>query len=211
MNIEVREVHVDDEMFSQILALRYHVYCLERGFENPDDHPGGQESDEYDQHSIHLAAIDLDSQEVVGTMRLIRDTEEKGLPIRNNFELFDHLPEVPSSLVGEISRLAVPKQNRHEFEIIARLFQEISSVSRKYDITHWYAAMAKGLATLLKRRRIVFQPAGPEVDFHGLRTPHFGAVSQILFGSDFYRHYLGYSDVEFSMLKKSASGKVCYR
>lgn len=33
-------------------ALRYQVYCLERKFERPEEHSGGQEIDQFDSHAI---------------------------------------------------------------------------------------------------------------------------------------------------------------
>ena len=52
-----------DQFFSTVLAdspalleaahaLRFQVYCLERKFENPEEHPGGLEMDAYDAHAV---------------------------------------------------------------------------------------------------------------------------------------------------------------
>jgi N-acyl amino acid synthase of PEP-CTERM/exosortase system len=38
---------------SEALALRYQVYCLERGFEDPASNPDGHERDEFDERSVH--------------------------------------------------------------------------------------------------------------------------------------------------------------
>ena len=66
---EFQKIEQDDPRFKNVLALRYKVYCEERGFEKPEDHPDGLERDEYDEYSVHFAAIEKGTQEVVGTIR----------------------------------------------------------------------------------------------------------------------------------------------
>jgi hypothetical protein len=46
-------------------------------------------------------------------------------------------------------------------------------------LKYWYAVMARGLFLLLKRRGIVFEPIGPEVEYHGLRRPYLGTIEDI--------------------------------
>src|ERR1700712_1942968 len=62
-NVEAGLLAQHDHYFSTVLAdspvlqqtahaLRFQVYCLERKFENEEEHPDGLEKDEYDAHSI---------------------------------------------------------------------------------------------------------------------------------------------------------------
>jgi N-acyl amino acid synthase of PEP-CTERM/exosortase system len=51
--------------------LRYQVYCVETGFENQDQHPDGQEQDEYDRHAVHSLLIYRSTGQVAGTVRLV--------------------------------------------------------------------------------------------------------------------------------------------
>jgi len=46
-------------------------------------------------------------------------------------------------------------------------------------LTHWYAVMAKGLYLLLKKMGILFVPIGPEINYHGLRSPYLGSIEDI--------------------------------
>ena len=37
----------------EAFRLRYQVYCIENPFEDPADNPNGEETDHYDNHSVH--------------------------------------------------------------------------------------------------------------------------------------------------------------
>ena len=52
---------VETDLFRQIAALRYEVYCLECRYLNPEDYPRQVEIDDYDERSVHAAAHNADS------------------------------------------------------------------------------------------------------------------------------------------------------
>lgn len=168
----------NQELFQKVLRLRYEVYCLERGFEKVSDHPGGLEHDLYDDQAIHLAAVCEQSQDVVGTVRLIRHSD-CGFPMEKIFQVDLAAGNVCKTRIGEISRLSVPRKHRDNFTIIKRLFQGIALESRALGLTHWCAAMAKGLPVLLRRKSIYFHKIGPEIEYHGPRAPYFGPIFDI--------------------------------
>ena len=180
----------DPHLFYETLKLRYEVYCSERGFERPEDHPHGLETDCYDGHAIHLAAVKSDTGEVVGTARIIRHSF-LGFPIERHFKIDKDLSHVQRERIGEISRLAIPKRYSCDYEIFNEIFKQLCLASRELGLTHWYAAMAKGLPALLKKRRIIFQPVGPEIDFHGVRAPYFGSIEQIVAQNEFLGFFAG--------------------
>lgn len=165
-------------LFQKVLRLRYEVYCLERGFEKATDHPAGLETDLYDEQAIHLAAICERTHEVLGTVRLIMHSD-LGFPMEKIFEVDLSSGNVCKTRIGEISRLSVPRKHRDNFTIIKRLFQGIALESRALGLTHWCAAMAKGLPVLLRRKSIYFQKIGPEIEYHGPRAPYFGPIFDI--------------------------------
>ena len=41
-------------LLDQAFRLRFQVYCVERGFENPSDHPDGRERDRDDDRSLPI-------------------------------------------------------------------------------------------------------------------------------------------------------------
>src|SRR5690606_20046318 len=59
------------EQLSQAFRLRYQVYCVENPFEDPTEHPRGEERDSYDDHSVHALLVHRPSREVAGTVRLV--------------------------------------------------------------------------------------------------------------------------------------------
>lgn len=95
--------------------LRYRVYVEECGFERPEDHPDGLETDAYEAHAIHLAALD-DADAVIGTVRLILHSPQ-GFPIEHavpNLRFIGARP-APQHL-AEISRLAISPTYRRRIE-----------------------------------------------------------------------------------------------
>ena len=115
--IDGREQFTSD--LSTVCQLRYQVYVNEWQFEKAEDHPGGIEQDEYDQHSIHLYACAKHSEDVVGTARLILGSE-KSLPIESHFGINQLPPGVRREQTAEISRLAISKEFR--CRVLERIF-----------------------------------------------------------------------------------------
>lgn len=189
----------------KVFKLRYRAYCEEWGFEKPEDHPEGIEYDEYDKHSVHFAATRNSDHLIIGTIRLILNSE-KGFPIEKHCKIDEDLSHLNRNKLAEISRLAISKEylrraedsvifrdkgeyqpeltqipieRRKRQEIVCGLYKCIYKESKKRGLTHWYAVMGKGLYLLLKRFSIPFVPIGPEVDYHGLRTSYVSCIEDI--------------------------------
>jgi N-acyl amino acid synthase of PEP-CTERM/exosortase system len=192
-----------EEELNEIYRLRYKVYVEEWGFERSQDHPEGIERDEFDEHAIHFLAKRAD--QIIGTIRIIRNSE-KGFPLEHHCTLNTDLSSFGRNTIGEISRLAVSKDYRRraedkylygaasvpqeEFsmtalerrsrqEIVLGLYKCMYRESKKIDLTHWCVAMARGLYVLLRRMGIVFTPIGPEINYHGLRTPYLVCIEDL--------------------------------
>jgi N-acyl amino acid synthase of PEP-CTERM/exosortase system len=188
----------------KVFELRYRSYCEEWGFEKPEDHPEGIEYDEYDKHSVHFAAT-RNSDHLIGTIRLILN-DEKGFPIEKHCKIDEDLSRLDRNKLAEISRLAIskeylrraedriifngnrehqpefrqiPSERRKRQEIVCGLYRCVYTESKRRGLTHWYAVMGKGLYLLLKRFSITFVPIGPEVNYHGLRTPYVSSIEDI--------------------------------
>jgi N-acyl amino acid synthase of PEP-CTERM/exosortase system len=188
-SFEFHRITEGDPLLSELLALRYQVYCRERGFENPEDHLDGLEHDVYDAGAVHFAAVHSATQRVVGTVRLIVHSD-RGFPVEHAFELNQNL-SVNREHLGEISRLALSKEYCRAFKgrfrwqseargIIDGLIRCLAQEIRKQGLTHLYAVMARGLPILLARKKLFFSPIGPEKEYHGLRAPYIGTVRDIL-------------------------------
>ncbi|MFP4037801.1 MAG: PEP-CTERM/exosortase system-associated acyltransferase, partial [Desulfobacteraceae bacterium] len=102
-----------EDLKKETYRLRYNIYVEEFGFEKPEDHPGGLETDDYEDASIHFAALYQDK--VIGTIRLILDSK-KGFPIEHAVRTTFVGEKPPSSKIGEVSRLAVSREFRRRRE-----------------------------------------------------------------------------------------------
>ncbi len=204
---EFKKLSHNDPLLEEVYKLRYKVYCDEWGFERPEDHPGGIERDEFDAHSVHFAAIRKEDQKLIGTTRIILQSES-GFPIEEHCCINEDILKSDKALWGEISRLAVSKEFRkragddsiykhedpqtnnvnnpfkekrkNENQIVIGLYRCIYHESLERGLTHLYAVMAKGLFLLLNRIGICFIQVGPGIEYHGLRTPYICCIQEIM-------------------------------
>ena len=193
------------EVLEEAFRLRYHVYCNERRFINPQDCPDGCEMDENDFHSVHFGAF-VGRDQMIGVVRLI-------LPTCGRFPLEDRCPGLvfgenlpPRHECAEISRLTISKLYRrrandglyYEPQVEDRtvedkgvyflrrvrpmafgLYREMYRASKRIGVRYWFALMEKTLWMLLKIHGFVFKPIGPEVDFYGLVMPYVADIQQL--------------------------------
>lgn len=114
---------ISDSFKEEVYRLRYQVYCIETGFENPAHHPQGLEVDEYDDHSIHYLIRHRQSGLFAATTRLIlSDSKNPGklFPIER-YTQFDNLAllhSIPRDMhLAEASRFCVSKEfKRRKYE-----------------------------------------------------------------------------------------------
>ncbi len=113
------------EQREQAFRIRYDVYCREFGFERPEEHPDGMETDAYDAQSVHCLLIHQPSSRAAGCVRLVlpdRTSPEAPLPFEKHcIDSLDRAVAEPllanRAAIGEISRLAVIsefRRRRHE-------------------------------------------------------------------------------------------------
>lgn len=97
-------------------ALRYEVYCHERGFLAPENYPAKLETDSYDDRAIHVGGINKEGM-LAGTVRLVLPSAQ-GFPLLEHCKLFQKYqylvdPKKSAQMsLAEISRLAVSKSYR---------------------------------------------------------------------------------------------------
>lgn len=219
---EFRKVEKGDPLIDEVYRLRYKVYIEEWGFEDPEDHPTGIEKDLFDDTSVHFIAMREADKSVIGTVRVIYNSAF-GFPMEKHSKITSDLTGYDRNLFGEISRLAVSKEYRkratdrgiydgeippdinfnqlmedrrkNDNAIIIGLYKCVYHESVERGLTHLYAVMAKGLYLLLKRIGITFDPIGPEVNYHGLRTPYIADIQEnirllAVKNSDLYREFM---------------------
>jgi len=178
-------------------ALRYQVYCVERKFEDAQEHFGGLETDQYDAAAIQGVLFHRPSEQAIGTVRIIQPAScgQDGLPIaqllgENNIDLakFVHIPDAV-----EVSRFAISKEFRRRWtdeRVIAdgrpltrletarqanlpclSLIQFLLRQCVEQNVLYWTAVMEGTFLRMLARMGIHFTSIGPVVFHHGYRQP----------------------------------------
>lgn len=196
----------DMQDLKKLYQLRYDVYCLQKGFLDPNNYPDQFETDAFDKHSLHFGAFD-DLGNALGTLRLVKNSSQ-GFPMLDHCDI--NVPDHILEKAGEISRLAVssiirkrksdgeygmeiegggldgnplirPNNNRrqHRPDIVVGLYKSLYQESKKQGITHWLAAMEPGLLKLLKRFYFNFESIGPEVDYYGPVRPYIVSLEAV--------------------------------
>ncbi len=111
-------------LLQQSLSLRYQVYCVEKGYEDPENYPRGMESDAYDLRADHHVIRHRSSSRVVGTVRIILpDSMDSSLPFPMEHvckgavdkDLFNPV-NANRSRMGEISRFCISKELRRSLD-----------------------------------------------------------------------------------------------
>lgn len=112
-----------DEQFEAVLAdtpqareihhqIRFHVYCLETGYEDASAYPDGLEQDQWDDRSAHFLVRRRDSGDWIGAMRLVLPGE-KCLPIESVCTLDPVISAAaPVQRTAEVSRLCIVEHYR---------------------------------------------------------------------------------------------------
>src|SRR5450432_3544063 len=178
-------------------ALRYQVYCLERKFENADEHSAGLEIDQFDDHAIQGVLFHRPTDTAIGTVRIImpRNCPEGRLPItqllrQNNIDLAKFV-RIDDAV--EVSRFAISKEFRRRWsddhtvgsglplsrQQMARqanlaclsLIQFLLRQSVEQGVFYWTAVMEGTFLRMLARMGIHFTSIGPVVFHHGFRQP----------------------------------------
>lgn len=202
-----REIDDTAALLEQSFGLRYQVYCLERGFLNPDNYPNQLETDAFDAHALHFGTTNLQG-ELVGTARLVQDGAA-GFPLFQHCTIFPGETELyrPEYTVVEVSRLSVSRKYRRRKEdgaygdqgapppahiaterrgehaeyggeLIVSLYKALYQASKRHGITHWLAATEKSLHRLLAKYAFPLRLIGPEIDYFGPVAPYLMDVSE---------------------------------
>lgn len=170
--------------------IRYHVYCEERGWEDPAAFPAGEERDRWDDDAVPFVVRERHSGRCVAAMRLV-------LPRAVDFPIEtlgclapDHAPQLRRRQLTEISRIclirtpaswmyqgAIPAglgrvPRPREFEVLLGLLRAVWAYGLGRGIDHGYLLVTEPFARLLRRLGVVLHAAGVPVEHRGLRAPY---------------------------------------
>ncbi|OOG27248.1 hypothetical protein B1C78_03675 [Thioalkalivibrio denitrificans] len=160
--------------------MRYQIYCLERGYEDPDAFPHGEECDEWDDHSAHFLVRHRSTGEWLATMRLVLPRAGR-LPVVGHCEIPDSVnARAPVDHAGEISRLCIWPATRRlagansgtSSELLTALLRAALDYSQKLGLRYWYFLISPGLARMVRRLCVSLTPAGEACQLSGTRFPY---------------------------------------
>lgn len=178
--------------------IRYQVYCVEKPFENPEQHAEGRESDDFDQRSAHVLLTSRSTGEGIGTVRLVLPDQAapQSFSMAQILEYYGTDSPVPIAHTAEVSRFSVSKRSRPRKDgaidfrsrglrraeplMSLGLIQGLIRMSATYRITHWCAVMEPKLLRMLAAMGIHFIPVGALLDYHGMRQLCYCKVNTVL-------------------------------
>ncbi len=165
-----------------VFRLRYQVYVVEHGFENPADYPDKLEKDLYDDSSVHFLARDNQGR-AIGTARLVLNSNH-GFPMEKEYDITKTLAQIDRKKTGEFSRFAIPRNVQGErgdsfnesaraghSEIALALLLAVFQKSEQEGLTHWCSAVERALWLALRRGGVYWHQIGEPKDYHGIRIP----------------------------------------
>jgi N-acyl amino acid synthase of PEP-CTERM/exosortase system len=180
VGFEPREIDDSPTLLAHSYRLRYQVYCLERQFLPRDHYPSEQEIDRFDEHSVHVGAVDGDGL-LAGTARLVRNGV-LGLPLLHRCTVYPHEQALLDSvLVVEVSRLSASRSCRRrgsvqtassDADVFLAVLTALYRASKRIGATHWLMAIERSLHRIIRRYGLPVRQIGPECDYFGPVTPH---------------------------------------
>lgn len=172
--------------------------------------PDQQEIDDYDAHSVQSLLRHKPTSRWVGVVRLVLPSPsgfDKPFPVEHfAAESIDseRIATLPRHKTGEISRLILTsefrrrrgeastrygnskaidfadRRRRHFPHPLLGLMVGTMRMSVEHGITHWLAGMEPRLNRMLERFGLQLTAIGPEIEYHGLRRPYLGCVSDVM-------------------------------
>lgn len=205
---DVTRVEMGDGLWDGIQRLRYDVYCLECQYLDASRYPAGRESDGFDPHSIHFASTN-ERQEIVATLRLVRDSP-MGFPLEQHGpRLSDEFRALPRDTSAEISRLILAKSYRRRANdglyglelgdaqataeaqaqiqhrrskyplILFGLFKVMYMESLSLGLDYWLAAMEPGLQNMLNKFGLGLRQIGDPMEYYGKVIPYYSSIADL--------------------------------
>jgi N-acyl amino acid synthase of PEP-CTERM/exosortase system len=179
--------------------IRYQVFCLDKGFENPDDFSTARETDAWDDRSAHFIVQNRKTLQWVAATRIVMPKPGKDLPV-DQLGAFDrHRLGDLDQPVGEISRFCIINNRSREvelpegvvpgpnslaawgigsigksqqFEVTLGMIRTIIIFALKRDIDYCVMLVTDAFARLLRKLGVSLHQAGPVTEHRGLRTTY---------------------------------------
>ncbi len=194
------ELLVADEPRSRRIhhRLRYRVFCLETGYEDPGAFPDGEERDPWDAQATPFLVRSRPCGHWVAAVRLVLPRPGRGLPIAG----LARLDREPDADTAEVSRLSLVGQARRRIHrpvvscqgyraaeggglpprglrrhptrpVLQAMLRGLVAYSLDRGVTSWYLLVTRSLARLLELALPMrLEAVGPPCWHRGERLPY---------------------------------------
>ena len=178
--------------------IRYQVFCLDRGFEDPNTFSTAQETDAWDDHSAHFIVQNKHTGQWVAATRLVLPKRGRPLPVDSLDVFHRHRLDKPDLPVGEVSRFCIiggkghagiddrhqiePNsleawgigaiEKRQQFEITLGMIRSLIVFALKHDVVHCVMLITDAFARLLRKLGVSLRQVGPVTEHRGMRTTY---------------------------------------
>lgn len=178
--------------------IRYQVFCLDKGFEDPEAFSTAQETDAWDDHSAHFVVQNKHTRQWVAATRLVLPKAGLPLPVDSLGAFERHNLENPDIRVGEISRFCIisnrsqldvnsqlrPVPNsleawgigaigrKQQFEVTLGMIRAAGIYALKRDIDSCVMLITDAFARMLRTLGVTLRQVGPAKDYRGMRTAY---------------------------------------
>ena len=178
--------------------IRYQVFCLDKGFEDPNAFSTTEETDAWDDQSAHFIVQNTQTRQWVAATRLVLPKPGRPLPV-DSLGAFDRrLLDDPNLVVGEISRFCIisnrsdvevnsdlqPDPNslaawgigtvgrKQQFEVTLGMIRAAGIYALKRNIDYCIMLITNPFARMLRKLGVTLQQVGPAKDHRGMRTAY---------------------------------------
>ncbi len=178
--------------------IRYQVFCLDKGFEDPEAFSSAEETDAWDDQSAHFIVQNRHTHQWVAATRLVLPAPDRPLPV-DSLDVFDRdVLDDPRRLVGEISRFCIISNRsdvevnsdlqpapdslaawgvgtvgrKQQFEVTLGMIRAAGIYALKRNIDYCVLLITHPFARMLRTLGVTLQQAGPATDYRGMRTPY---------------------------------------
>ncbi len=179
--------------------IRYQVFCLDKGFENPEEFSAARETDAWDDRSAHFVVQNRRTRQWVAATRIVMPREGEHLPVDDLGVFERHRLEESASRIGEVSRFCIINNraqdidlpegvvagpnslaawgigaigSSQQFEVTLGMIRTIIIFSLKRDIEFSVMLITNAFARLLRKLGVSLHQAGPATEHRGVRTAY---------------------------------------
>jgi len=178
--------------------IRFQVFCLDKGFEDPDAFSAARETDAWDDHSAHFIVQNKITRQWVAATRLVLPKPGSMLPV-DQMGVFDRsCLDAPDLLAAEISRFCIignrsqlqaadelePVANsleawgigaigkKQQFEVTLGMMRAFAIYALKRGIEFCVMLITDAFARLLLKLGVTLRQVGPPTNHRGIRTAY---------------------------------------